>query len=574
MAERSTAAVDVADNSGDDPLTAKADTAATDGVADKKKTAEQPAEATDKKAVERQSGEQPSITAPELHSGHKLARRYRLEECVTRLDGFSSWRAVDEKLRRAVGVHLLPADHPRARSVLAAARSSALLGDPRFVQVLDAVEENDLVYVVHEWLPDSTELTTLLAAGPLEPHDAYQLVSQVSQAMAAAHREGLAHLRLTPSAVLRSSTGQYRIRGLAVNAALRGITAERPQRSDTEAIGALLYAALTQRWPYDSDAYGLSGLPKGVGLLPPDQVRAGVHRGLSEIAMRALANDGATASRQEPPCTTPDELARAVAAMPRVKPPEPEFTAPPEYQRTTYQQGTYGRPQARPAPTQPVVVPPPPLQSRTGRALKWAVSALLIAALGLGSWQIADRLLGQDSTPKQPNIAPTVDDEKPQPPKPLTIRSAEEYAPDGLPQNPDGVGNTYDSDSSSYWRTKTFVGGPVLAPYKQGVGIVYDLGSEQNVSSASIGLRYSGPKTAITLYAADSLSPSGTVDSMKQIATVETSDSTAKPETKTPVKTRYVLLWMTAVPYSSGDQYFGAGYKQAITNLQFQGTTP
>ncbi|MEX0169068.1 protein kinase family protein [Streptomyces sp. LMG1-1-1.1] len=574
MAERSTAAVDVADNSGDDPLTAKADTAATDGVAEEQKTADKTAEASKNKAVERQSGEQPSITAPELHSGHKLARRYRLEECVTRLDGFSSWRAVDEKLRRAVGVHLLPADHPRARSVLAAARSSALLGDPRFVQVLDAVEENDLVYVVHEWLPDSTELTALLATGPLEPHDAYQLVSQVSQAMAAAHREGLAHLRLTPSAVLRSSTGQYRIRGLAVNAALRGITADRPQRTDTEAIGALLYAALTQRWPYDSDAHGLSGLPKGVGLLPPDQVRAGVHRGLSEIAMRALANDGATASRQEPPCTTPDELAKAVAAMPRVKPPEPEYTAPPEYQRTTYQQGTYGRPQPRPAATQPVTLPPPPLQSRTGRALKWAVSALLIAALGLGSWQIADRLLDQDNSSKNPVTTPTVDDEKPEPPQPLTIRSAEEYAPDGKLQNAPGVRDTYDSDSSTYWRTRTFVDGPVLAPYKQGVGIVYDLGSEQNVSSASIAFRYGGPQTAVSLYAADSLTPSGGPDSMKKIASVETSDSTAKPETKTPVKTRYVLLWLTSVPYSSGDEYFGAGYKQAITNVSFQGTAP
>ncbi|MGW8359524.1 serine/threonine protein kinase [Streptomyces wedmorensis] len=574
MAERSTAAVDVADNSGDDPLTAKADTAATDGVAEERKTAEKSAEATENKAVERQSGEQHSITAPELHSGHKLARRYRLEECVTRLDGFSSWRAVDEKLRRAVGVHLLPADHPRARSVLAAARSSALLGDPRFVQVLDAVEENDLVYVVHEWLPDSTELTALLAAGPLEPHDAYQLVSQVSQAMAAAHREGLAHLRLTPSAVLRSSTGQYRIRGLAVNAALRGITAERPQRTDTEAIGALLYAALTQRWPYDTDAHGLSGLPKGIGLLPPDQVRAGVHRGLSEIAMRALANDGATASRQEPPCTTPDELAKAVAAMPRVKPPEPEYTAPPEYQRTTYQQGTYGRPQPRPAVTQSVVIPPPPLQSRTGRALKWAVSALLIAALGLGSWQIADRLLDQDNSSKNPVTTPTVDDEKPEPPQPLKIQSAEEYAPDGKPQNAPGVADTYDSDGSTYWRTKTFVDGPVLAPYKQGVGIVYDLGSEQNVSSASIVFRYGGPQTAVSLYAADSLTPSGSTDSMKKIASVETSDSTAKPETKTPVKTRYVLLWLTSVPYSNGDEYFGAGYKQAITNVSFQGTAP
>lgn len=316
MAERSTAAVDVADNSGDEPLTAKADAATTDGTAQT-----QDAEGASAKDTEGGRDGSDSVPAsPDLHSGHKLARRYRLEECVTRLDGFSSWRAVDEKLRRAVGVHLLPADHPRARSVLAAARSSALLGDPRFVQVLDAVEEDDLVYVVHEWLPDATELTALLAAGPLEAHDAYQLVSQISQAMAAAHREGLAHLRLTPGAVLRSSTGQYRIRGLAVNAALRGITADQPLRTDTEAIGALLYAALTRRWPYESDAYGLSGLPKDLGLIPPDQVRAGVHRGLSELAMRALVNDGATASRQEQPCTTPDELAKAVAAMPRVLP--------------------------------------------------------------------------------------------------------------------------------------------------------------------------------------------------------------------------------------------------------------
>ncbi|MEU7020636.1 protein kinase family protein [Streptomyces sp. NPDC046203] len=577
MAERSTAAVDVADNSGDDPLTAKADTAATDGVAEERKKADPSAETTKDEAADRKSdGEPSSSTATELHSGHKLAKRYRLEECVTRLDGFSSWRAVDEKLRRAVGVHILPADHPRARSVLAAARSAALLGDPRFVQVLDAVEENDLVYVVHEWLPDSTELTALLAAGPMEPHDAYQLVSQVSQAMAAAHREGLSHLRLTPSAVLRSSTGQYRIRGLAVNAALRGISAERPQRTDTEAIGALLYAALTQRWPYESDAYGLSGLPKGTGLLAPDQVRAGVHRGLSEIAMRALANDGATASRQEPPCTTPDELAKAVAAMPRIRPPEPEFPlpSPPEYQRTTYQQGTYGRPPAHPAVTQPVVVPPPPLQSRTGKALKWAVSALLIAALGLGSWQIADRLL-QGNTPETP--APTQQtpggDEKPEPAKPLTIAAAQEYAPDGPPQNANNVGATYDKDPSTYWRTKSFFEGPVLAPFRQGVGIVYDLGSEQSLASVSIDLRYGGNHTAATMYAADSLSPGGSPDSMKKLATATTSGSSLPMTLKSPEKVRYVLIWFTALPHSGADEYSNAGYKQAVTNVSFKGSS-
>ncbi|MFI6682950.1 serine/threonine protein kinase [Streptomyces sp. NPDC050485] len=574
MAERSTAAVDVADNSGDNPLTAKADKATTDGVTESIDTADTAEQSTNGTGGERKATE-PSIATPELHSGHKLARRYRLEECVTRLDGFSSWRAVDEKLRRAVGVHLLPADHPRARSVLAAARSSALLGDPRFVQVLDAVEENDLVYVVHEWLPDATELTALLALGPLEAHDAYQMVTQVSQAMSAAHREGLAHLRLTPSAVLRTSTGQYRIRGLAVAAALRGISSDTPQRTDTEAIGALLYAALTQRWPYESDAYGLHGLPKGVGLIAPDQVRAGVHRGLSELAMRALVNDGATASRQEPPCTTPDELVKAVGEMPRIRPPEPAFTAPPEYQRTTYQQGTYGRPAGPGTAPQPVAAPPAPLQGRTGKALKWGVSALLIAALGLGSWQLADTLLHRDKGSNETGNTQTTDHgdgDKPKAPAPIKIQDAEEYAPDGSPQNAADVKNTYDGDTSTYWRTKSFVDGPDLVPsVKAGVGIVYDLGSAKNVSTASILLRYGGDHTTITLYATDSLSPSTTVGEMKKIATTRTSGTQADLKASSPVSSRYVLLWITAMPESPEDRYSHAGHKQAITDVKFAG---
>lgn len=577
MAERSTAAVDVADNSGDKPLTAKADQSTADGVAQNR---ERDTESAASEEARGSGGIEGSgkTTPPELHSGHKLARRYRLEECVTRLDGFSSWRAVDEKLRRAVGVHVLPADHARARSVLASARSAALLGDPRFVQVLDAVDENDLVYVVHEWLPDATELTTLLASGPLEPHDAYQMVTQVSQAMAAAHREGLAHLRLTPSAVLRATSGQWRIRGLAVNAALRGITSDTPQRTDTEAIGALLYASLTQRWPYEDDAYGLSGLPKDVGLIAPDQVRAGVHRGLAELAMRALANDGATASRHESPCTTPEELVKAIGEMPRIRPPEPAFTAPPEYQRTSYQQGTYGRQAPHPGVTQPIVTPPPPLQSRTGKALKWAVSALLIAALGLGSWQLADALIEQGNQPEDTKQTQTTDgddkagDEDKKPAEPLSIQAAQEYVSKGLAQHPEDVGNTYDGNSSTYWRTASYKEGPDLNPaFKPGVGIIYDFGSEQEVSTASIKLLFGGAHTTVTLYATDSMSSSVPLDSMKKLGSTTTTDTTAEVAVDEPVKSRYVLVWFTALPYAQGDAFSDAGYKQAVTDLEFTG---
>ncbi|MFI9245660.1 protein kinase family protein [Streptomyces sp. NPDC053086] len=573
MAERSTAAVDVADNSGEHPLTAKADQSTADGVA---KNPERDTDSDEAQGSGGAEGPGRKTSPPELHSGHKLARRYRLEECVTRLDGFSSWRAVDEKLRRAVGVHVLPADHSRARSVLAAARSSALLGDPRFVQVLDAVEENDLVYVVHEWLPDATELSTLLAGGPLEPHDAYQMVSQIASAMAAAHREGLAHLRLNPNAVLRASTGQWRIRGLAVNAALRGISSDTPQRTDTEAIGALLYASLTQRWPYENDAYGLSGLPKDIGLIPPDQVRAGVHRGLSELAMRALVNDGATASRHEAPCTTPEELVKAVGEMPRIRPPEPAFTAPPEYQRTTYQQGTYGRQTSHPGATQPMVPPPPPLQSRTGKALKWAVSALLIAALGLGSWQLADALMGRDKKSDDTHKGQTTDNgdknaAKPKP-TPIKIQNGQEFVAEGDPQNAGAEPKTYDGNASTFWKTKSFNEGPTIAPFKPGVGIVYDLGSAKALSTATIDLRYGGDHTTVELYAADSLTPAS-LDSMDKIGSVTTTGTTATVKVTKSVKTQYVLVWLTAVPNSGYDPtlYASAGWKQGIGEVKFTG---
>ncbi|MFE9707118.1 protein kinase family protein [Streptomyces sp. NPDC005930] len=550
MAERSTAAVDVADNSGEEPLTAEADQSTADGVANNRERDTDSDEAQGSTTSE----EAGTASPPELHSGHKLARRYRLEECVTRLDGFSSWRAVDEKLRRAVGVHLLPANHPRARSVLASARSSALLGDPRFVQVLDAVEDNDLVYVVHEWLPDATELTALLASGPLEVYDAYQMVSQVASAMAAAHREGLAHLRLNPNAVLRTSTGQWRIRGLAVNAALRGISSDTPQRTDTEAIGALLYATLTQRWPYESDAHGLAGLPKDIGLIPPDQVRAGVHRGLSELAMRALANDGATASRHESPCTTPEELVKAIGEMPRIRPPEPSYTAPPQYQRTAYQQGAYGRPAPHPGVTQPVPTPPPPLQSRTGKALKWSVSALLIAALGLGSWQLADALMERGGKADDPNQTQTVDGDNDKGPKkpasqPIAIAGAHDFDPFGSDgsEYPENVGKAYDGDPGTYWQTSHYASAD-FGRLKQGVGLVVDLGKVQQVGKVTVTF---GGDTSVELRSGGA---SGSEpQSFKGYTKVADGNGTTvelKPDKE--LRTRYLLVWLTELPLTEG----------------------
>ncbi|OEV10462.1 protein kinase family protein [Streptomyces nanshensis] len=614
MAERSTAAVGVAENSGDEETpTARADKASVDSAKDGQSSSDRSPEDTRSQAASPSSsdsdnavqdggaeGDADGETAesgddtvsltekgqrssadpapadpepPDLHSGHKLARRYRLEECVTRLDGFSSWRAVDEKLRRAVGVHILPSNHSRARQVLSAARSSALLGDPRFVQVLDAVEDHDLVYVVHEWLPDATPLRDILATGALEPHDAYQLVTQLSQAMTAAHRKGLSHLRLTPGTVLRTGSGQYRIRGLAVSAALRGITSDAPQRADTEGIGALLYAALTQRWPYDEDAYGLAGvgsLAKGT-LVAPDQVRAGVHRGLSQLAMRALVNDGATASSHEQPCTTPEELSKAASALPRIKPPEPSFGSPRPYQRPAYQPGgAYGQgAHARPAsamggPGAPADPPAPPaLPGRTGKVLKWGVSALLIAALGLGSWQVADTLLKGDNSPGGSTGQTHGNDETGATGKPVKIVDAKDFDPPPRgngSENPAKVPDAYDGDPSTYWLTQKYYGHPDFGHLKPGAGLILDLGKPQQVSSVKVD--FVGATGAHFLAAPkDTATMPSSLDGFSNVTSGTGEHLTLKA--KKPIRTQYVLVWLTELPLSDDGNYRGR-----ITEIQ------
>jgi hypothetical protein len=58
---------------------------------------------------------------------------------------------------------------------------------------------------------------------------------------------------------------------------------------------------------------------------------------------------------------------------------------------------------------------------------------------------------------------------------------------------------------------------------------------------------------------------------MTKLGSVTTTGTTAKVSVTKPVRSRYVLVWFTALPYAQGDTYSEAGYKQAITDLKFTG---
>ncbi|MDP9821329.1 hypothetical protein J2S59_001138 [Nocardioides massiliensis] len=227
--------------------------------------------------------------------GAVLARRYRLEDLLTDHDGARFWRASDQILARDVAVHVLSADDPRARPVIAAARASAAVSDSRFLRVFDADIVGDVAYAVVEW-GSGMSLDLLIAEAPLPPRRAAWLVKQVAEAISAAHAHGVAHGRLIPENVLVTETGSVKLIGSVIDAVLaqprepwgpQG-AALGDHESDVVNLAALLYVSLTGRWPGTSGS-ALPPAPAEQGrLLRPRQVRAGVPRPLDALCQRAL----------------------------------------------------------------------------------------------------------------------------------------------------------------------------------------------------------------------------------------------------------------------------------------------
>ena len=230
--------------------------------------------------------------------GTVLAGRFTLDDLLDDTDGARFWRATDKTLARSVAVHVLADSDPRADALLTAARTSALVTDGHLLRVLDAAAEDGVVYVVNEW-GAGVSLDQMLVEGPLSPRRAAWVVKEVAEAIAAAHRNGVAHGRLLPEKVMITEAGSVKLIGFVVDAVLQDragrdqvrVTGGDPMsahESDVVNLAGLLYAALVGRWP-GTEGSTVPPAPAEHGRpLRPRQVRAGVPRPLDAICERVL----------------------------------------------------------------------------------------------------------------------------------------------------------------------------------------------------------------------------------------------------------------------------------------------
>lgn len=153
-----------------------------------------------------------SVASP----GVSLAGRYRLDEPLGSGGAGQVWRAVDLILERQVAVKLLRADavgDPEARARFRAeARHASRLSHPGVAQVYDYGDDGspDVPFLVME-LVDGPSLAEVLAAGPLGPGQAIDLIAQVAAGLHAAHSAGLVHRDIKPGNLLITGDGQVKV---------------------------------------------------------------------------------------------------------------------------------------------------------------------------------------------------------------------------------------------------------------------------------------------------------------------------------------------------------------------------
>lgn len=237
--------------------------------------------------------------------GSLLGGRYQLGRRLHEDDQWERWSGHDGTLERDVVVLTFPSDWSQAGPTLDAARRAAGIEEPRLVRVLDVGVDAGTHFVVEESLSGAESLRQLVHDGGIEAEQARRITGEAASALATAAARGLHHGRLTPHDVQVLPGGAVKVGGLATAAALAGqedLPAEVASRIDTTALVAILYAALTGRWPLPGSDVGLEPAPRvGGTVAAPSELTAGVGGDLDRLALLVLsaAGDRAAASASD-----------------------------------------------------------------------------------------------------------------------------------------------------------------------------------------------------------------------------------------------------------------------------------
>ncbi|HET7695976.1 MAG TPA: serine/threonine-protein kinase [Vicinamibacterales bacterium] len=155
-----------------------------------------------------------SETAAENSLTGRRIGPYAVREEVGRGGMGVVYAAEDERLGRVVALKMLPPAYSRdtvARERLAReARAAAALSHPSIATIYALEEIDGTLFIASELVRGAT-LRSALASGHLPREGLLDTLTQIAEALAAAHQHGIVHRDLKPDNVLRTAEGRIKV---------------------------------------------------------------------------------------------------------------------------------------------------------------------------------------------------------------------------------------------------------------------------------------------------------------------------------------------------------------------------
>lgn len=189
-------------------------------------------------------------------------------------------------------------------------RLLASLSHPNIVTVLTAEKQDDVFFIVMEYVPGDTLEAVIEREGTLDLPKALDYTCQICNAMDHAHKQGIIHRDLRPGNVLVTESGMVKVADFGTSRfleiAAHGTTVigsppyMAPEQfqgkavfaSDIYSLGITMYQMFTGVLPYETPMpQDLEKLMKGELATPPKLKNPKLPKAISDIVMKAIAAD-------------------------------------------------------------------------------------------------------------------------------------------------------------------------------------------------------------------------------------------------------------------------------------------
>lgn len=207
--------------------------------------------------------------------GHELGGRYQVIERIGGGGMALVYKAQDILLNRFVAIKVLRQqfvnDEEFIRRFRREAQSAASLSHPNIVSVYDVGQEEDIHYIVMEYVEGQNLNEIIKERAPLQVEESIRIASQIADALDHAHHNQIIHRDIKPHNILIGRNGRVKVTDFGIARAVTSATITQTgsvvgsvhyfspehakgvttgEKSDLYSLGIVLYQMLTGQLPF------------------------------------------------------------------------------------------------------------------------------------------------------------------------------------------------------------------------------------------------------------------------------------------------------------------------------------